>query len=61
VVDWGKGFGNSISFENAPPESECGRGMFIICKLSDSCELTMRGRENVLRVVKQIRKDLWKI
>ena len=61
VVDWGKGFGPAISFENAAPDSECGRGMFIICKLSDSCDLTRRGRENVLRVVKQIRKDLWKI
>ncbi|MFZ5427962.1 MAG: SpoIIE family protein phosphatase [Thermodesulfobacteriota bacterium] len=61
VVDWGKGFGEKISFENAAPDSECGRGMFIICKLSDSCEVKRRGRENVLRIIKEIRKDLWKI
>jgi len=61
VADWGKGFGEKVSFENAAPDSECGRGMFIICKLSDSCEIKRRGRENVLRVVKRIRKDLWKI
>jgi len=60
VVDWGKGFGDTVKFENAAPESECGRGMFIICKLSDHCELKRRGRENVLRVVKDIRKELWK-
>jgi sigma-B regulation protein RsbU (phosphoserine phosphatase) len=60
VVDWGRGFGDKVSFENAAPESECGRGMFIICKLSDQCELKRRGKENVLRVVKEIRKDLWK-
>ena len=60
VVDWGKGFGDKVSFENAAPDSECGRGMFIICKLSDSCELKRRGKENILRVVKKIRKDLWK-
>ncbi|MBI4804242.1 MAG: SpoIIE family protein phosphatase [Desulfovibrio sp.] len=60
VADWGKGFGDNVSFKNAAPESECGRGMFIICKLSDVCELKRRGSENVLRVVKLIRKDLWK-
>lgn len=60
VADWGKGFGDGVSFENAAPDSECGRGMFIICKLSDSCELKRRAGENVLRVVKNIRKDLWK-
>lgn len=61
VVDWGKGFDGQINFVNAAPDSECGRGMFIIKKLSDSCEIKRRGRENVLRVVKNIRKDLWKI
>jgi sigma-B regulation protein RsbU (phosphoserine phosphatase) len=61
VVDWGQGFGGQINFVNAAPDSECGRGMFIIKKLSDSCEIKRRGRENVLRVVKNIRKDLWKI
>lgn len=60
VADWGKGFGEKVSFENAAPDSECGRGMFIICKLSDSCDIRRRGRENVLRIVKNIRKDLWK-
>ena len=61
VIDWGRGFGNKVSFENAAPDSECGRGLFIICKLSDQCDLKRRGKENVLRVVKEIRKDLWKI
>lgn len=60
VADWGKGFARPVSFENAAPESECGRGMFIICKLTDSCEFKRRGRENSLRVVKNIRKELWK-
>ena len=60
VADWGKGFARPVSFENAAPESECGRGMFIICKLSNACELVRRGKENVLRVVKTIRKESWK-
>ena len=60
VVDWGKGFGKGVRFENAAPDSECGRGMFIICKLSDTCELKQRGRENVLSITKQIKEESWK-
>lgn len=60
VVDWGPGFGEGVHFENPEPDSECGRGMFIIRKLSDHCELLRLGKENILHVVKNIRKDLWK-
>ncbi|GFK93050.1 Transcriptional regulatory protein WalR [Fundidesulfovibrio magnetotacticus] len=60
VADWGKGLDKAVTFENAAPEAECGRGMYIICKLTDRCEFTRKGRENILKIVKTIRKDLWK-
>lgn len=60
VVDWGKGFGKDINFEKPSPESECGRGMFIIQKLSDICDMESRDGQNILHMVKKIRKNLWK-
>jgi len=39
VVDWGSGFQDGVRFENPGPDSEGGRGMFIISMLSNACEV----------------------
>lgn len=60
VVDWGKGFEGGLKVENPGPDSECGRGMFIICKLSDRCDLEREDGRNIVHIVKNIRKESWK-
>ena len=60
IVDWGKGFEGKVSYDNPGPDSECGRGMFIIRKLSDVCRVFRSGRENVLHIIKTIREQSWK-
>lgn len=60
IVDWGKGFEGKVNFDNPGPDSECGRGMFLIRKLSDICRIYRAGRENVLHIVKIIRKESWR-
>ena len=60
VVDWGSGFLDDVRFENPGPDSEGGRGMFIISMLSDSCEVREEGGENIISIHKDIGKQLWK-
>lgn len=60
IVDWGEGFGEGARFENPGPESEGGRGLFIISMLSDAVEIRTNGGENILAIHKQIGKNAWK-
>ncbi len=60
VVDWGCGFDEEVRFENPGPESEGGRGMFIISMLSDSCEVRKLRGENILFIHKDIGRPQWK-
>jgi len=60
VVDWGRGFTKEVCYENAAPCSECGRGMFLISSLADSCEVRRHGGENVVAIHKKIGSPLWK-
>ncbi len=60
VVDWGCGFEDEVRFENPGPESEGGRGMFIISMLSDTCEVRKRRGENILFIHKEIGQQQWK-
>ncbi len=60
IVDWGKGFGENIRFENPGPESEGGRGLYIMCMLSTACRVSRVGRENVVFIHKDIGASRWK-
>jgi serine/threonine-protein kinase RsbW len=60
IVDWGSGFGQGARFENPGPESEGGRGLFIISMLSDAVEVKTRGLENIVAIHKRIGKNAWK-
>jgi serine/threonine-protein kinase RsbW len=60
IVDWGKGFGPDVRFENPGPESEGGRGLYIMCMLSNACRVTRRGPENIMFIHKDIGRSRWK-
>ncbi len=60
VADWGKGFEEKVTFTNASPESECGRGLYLISRLSDICEIRVDGNKNIVYICKKIGKSSWK-
>ena len=60
VVDWGKGFGTNVQFKNPGPESEGGRGLYLMCSLSDACRVSRQGQENVVFIHKDIGPSQWK-
>ncbi|WP_027186098.1 ATP-binding protein [Desulfovibrio inopinatus] len=60
VIDWGKGFGENVTFTNASPESECGRGLYLISRLSDFCEIRVVGEKNIMYIRKKVGKMSWK-
>lgn len=60
VVDWGPGFVDGVRFENPGPDSEGGRGMFIISRLSNSCEVRQEAGENIIFIHKDMGKSQWK-
>ena len=60
VVDWGKGFGANVQFKNPGPESEGGRGLYLMCSLSDACRVSRQGQENVVFIHKDIGPSQWK-
>ena len=60
IVDWGKGFNGDVRFENPGPESEGGRGLYIMCMLSNSCRVSRQGQENVVFIHKDIGLSRWK-
>ncbi len=60
IVDWGGGFGEDVRFENPGPDSEGGRGMFIISMLVDVCEVRESEGENIMFIHKDIGKHKWK-
>ena len=60
IVDWGKGFGPEARFENPGPESEGGRGLYIMCTLASSCQLSRQDGENVVFIHKDIGQSRWK-
>jgi len=60
IVDWGKGFGPEVRFENPGPESEGGRGLYIMCMLANSCQVRHQDGENVVFIHKDIGQSRWK-
>lgn len=60
IVDWGKGFGPDVQFKNPGPEAEGGRGLYLMCSLSDTCRVSRQGRENVVFIHKDIGPSQWK-
>ena len=60
VVDWGKGFGAAVRFENPGPDSEGGRGLYIMRMLSSACRVLRRDGENVVFIHKDIGAARWK-
>lgn len=60
IVDWGKGFASDARFENPGPDSEGGRGLYIMRMLSSDCQVHRRGGENVVFIHKDIGKARWK-
>lgn len=61
IVDWGKGFASEVRFENPSPESENGRGLYIMCMLANTCRVTQHNGENVVFIHKDIGRSRWKI
>ncbi|MHC1713920.1 MAG: ATP-binding protein [Solidesulfovibrio sp.] len=60
IVDWGKGMKPDVRFENPGPDSEGGRGLYIMCMLSSVCRVERRDGENVVFIHKDIGKSRWK-
>jgi len=59
IVDWGKGLGTDVRFENPGPDSEGGRGLYIMRMLSSACRVFRRGEENVVFIHKDIGAARW--
>lgn len=60
IVDWGKGFASDARFENPGPDSEGGRGLYIMRMLSSDCQVLRRNGENVVFIHKDIGRARWK-
>lgn len=60
IVDWGKGFNKAARFENPGPDSEGGRGLYIMRMLSNLCRVHRRDNENVVFIHKDIGATRWK-
>ena len=60
IVDWGKGFAGDARFENPGPESEGGRGLYIMRMLSSHCRVHRRDGENIVFIHKDIEATQWK-
>ena len=60
IVDWGKGIAPDVRFENPGPDSEGGRGLYIMRMLSSDCRVHRRDGENVVFIHKDIGPDQWK-
>ncbi len=60
IVDWGKGFASDARFENPGPDSEGGRGLYLMHMLSDRCRVYRQGDENVVFIHKDIGTTRWK-
>lgn len=60
VADTGAGIDAScVTFETPDPTSECGRGFFLMKKLTDQFEILRDGDRNVIRMRKNIGKEAW--
>ena len=60
IVDWGKGLGENVRFENPGPDAEGGRGLYIMRMLSNACRVFRRDGENVVFIHKDIGAARWK-
>lgn len=61
VIDWGKGFSSyPVNINNAHPEAERGRGLFIISQLSSGFEVRRDGTMTVLHIKMDIKGNKWK-
>ena len=60
IVDWGKGFGDDVRFENPGPDAEGGRGLYIMRMLASQCQVRRENGENVVFIHKDIGAPRWK-
>jgi serine/threonine-protein kinase RsbW len=60
IVDWGKGFGDDVRFENPGPDAEGGRGLYIMRMLASDCQVRRENGENVVFIHKDIGAPRWK-
>ena len=60
IVDWGKGFGDDVRFENPGPDAEGGRGLYIMRMLANDCQVRRENGENVVFIHKDIGAPRWK-
>ena len=60
IVDWGKGFGDDVRFENPGPDAEGGRGLYIMRMLASDCQVRRDNGENVVFIHKDIGAPRWK-
>lgn len=60
IVDWGKGFGDDVRFENPGPDAEGGRGLYIMRMLASDCQVRRQNGENVVFIHKDIGAPRWK-
>lgn len=59
IVDWGKGFGDEVRFENPGPDAEGGRGLYIMRMLASQCQVRRENGENVVFIHKDIGAPQW--
>ncbi len=60
VLDWGKGFPElPVKISNPPPESESGRGLFIVSQLATDLAITREDDTTVVTITLNVREDQW--
>lgn len=60
VMDQGKGFEQwPVDIKNVPPDSEKGRGLFLISKLVDAFEIRKEGDSTVHYFKIQVKEEQW--
>ena len=61
VTDWGRGLDmEPRDITNACPESDCGRGLFIISALADDICFERRDGKNIVRMTVHVQEETWK-
>ncbi len=60
IMDWGRGFPKwPMQIQNARPEAEGGRGLFIMSQLADEFSISQDEGANIIQLTLNIREDQW--
>lgn len=61
IIDYGVGFSEyPVRIQNAPPEAESGRGLFIISQLANAISIHREGDKNIISFKLEIEEKKWK-